>query len=181
MTVPSKAARRAPRFVYTFLLTLLSIAGLAQTKALPEATRRANLETQLTRLEEAFMQEDFETFADMLHPDVLRVAGGADALAGQLRKGAAELTAQGAKVTKVSHGAPSRIVSMDRELQCTVPQITEFQLASGPRTAPSTLLAVSRDGGLTWSFLDTAGKDWDAVHRLVPNLSRELVLPAKAQ
>ena len=70
---------------------------------------------------------------------------------------------------------------MDRELQCTVPQTTEFELAAGPRTAQSTLLAVSRDGGQHWAFLDTNGKDWEAVHRLVPNLSRELPLPAKHQ
>lgn len=178
---PAPSIRRFRLASLLLSLVLLPWLGRAQTKPLPEAVRRANLETQLNRLEEAFRQEDFETFADLMHPDVLRVAGGADALAAQLRKGVAELTAQGAKVTSVSHGAPSRLVTIDRELQCTVPQTTTFTLAGGPRTTQSTLLAVSRDGGVSWSFLDTAGKDWDAVHRLVPNLSRELVLPAKRQ
>ncbi|MCC3160097.1 hypothetical protein LJ737_22875 [Hymenobacter sp. 15J16-1T3B] len=175
------ARLRFVAFSWMMLTGLLPAASVAQTKPLPEATRRANLEAQLTEMEQAFMKEDFEAYADFMHPDVLRVAGGADVLAKQLRQGMEQLSAQGGKVSKVSHGAPSRIVGADRELQCTVPQTTEFQLAAATKTTQSTLLAVSSDGGQHWAFLDTNGKDWETVRRLVPSLSREIELPGRKQ
>ncbi|OON69238.1 hypothetical protein [Hymenobacter sp. CRA2] len=159
------------------VLCFWSALSFGQSKPLPDNVRRANLEAQVTAMEQAFMQADFETFADFMHPDVVRLAGGPDVLAQQLRKGMEEMTTQGGKVNKVTHGTPSRIVSVDRQLQCTVPQTTEFQLAKDTRTAQSTLLAVSTDDGQHWAFLDTAGKDWETVRRLVPSLSREIVLP----
>ncbi|WP_133256931.1 hypothetical protein [Hymenobacter edaphi] len=167
--------------IFLWLAVLLPALGLAQAKPLPDEVRRANLETQVTAMEQAFLKEDFETFADFMHPDVVRLAGGPDVLARQLRKGLEDMSAQGGKVSNVTHGAPTRIVAVDRQLQCTLPQTTEFQLAAATKTTQSTLLAVSSDGGRTWAFLDTAGKDWEAVRRLVPNLSREIVLPAKSQ
>lgn len=162
------------------LLLLLPVLGLAQAKtpALSDELRRANLETQLTAMEQAFLQEDFDAYADFLHPDVLRVAGGAEAFAAQLRKSDEQLSAQGGKVSGLTHGVPTRIVRADRELQCTVPQTLELEVGGKARRLPTTLLAVSTDGGLHWAFLDTGGKNWEAVHRLVPSLSRELVLPA---
>ncbi|GAA4382826.1 hypothetical protein [Hymenobacter koreensis] len=174
-------ARLRARFLLLMLLASLApILGYGQAKPLPDAARRANLDTQLTAMEQAFLKADFETFADFIHPDVLRVAGGADVLAKKLRKDMEEMSSQGVQV-KISHGVPSRIVSVDRELQCTVPQTSDFQMGANTKTVQSTLLAVSTDGGKTWAFLDTAGKDWENVRRLVPNLSREIVLPAPPQ
>ena len=181
MAFPLPAPRRLFIPVLALLLSLLLLAtgSVAQTRPLPEEARRSNLDAQLSSMEQAFMKEEFEAFADFMHPDVLRVAGGADVLAKQLRQGMEQLSAQGGKVSKVTHGAPSRIVAADRELQCTVPQTTEFQLAADAKTTQSTLLAVSSDGGQHWAFLDTGGKDWETVRRLVPSLSREIVLPGR--
>ncbi|RTQ51729.1 hypothetical protein EJV47_08015 [Hymenobacter gummosus] len=183
MTFVPPPLRRPAIRLFFLLLSLLPALSFAQSKApakpLSEETRRANLETQLTQMEQAFLQEDFEVYADFLHPDVLRVAGGADAFAGKLRKSAEQLSAGGGKVSGLTHGAPSRIVRADRELQCTVPQTLELQQGGQARSLPTTLLAISTDGGLHWAFLDTAGKDWESVRRLVPSLSREIVLPVR--
>lgn len=163
------------------LFAFLLLAGRLQAqpaRPLSEEARRVNLETQVTALEQAFLKEDFEAYADRLHPDVVRLAGGPDALAAKLRKSLEQMSAQGSELLGVSHGAPSRLVSVDRELQCTLPQTMEFQKAGATRRLQSTLLAVSRDGGLTWMFFDTAGRDWEAVRRLLPSLSRDIVLPA---
>ncbi|WP_400190549.1 hypothetical protein [Hymenobacter sp. B81] len=174
------APRRWRCCLLLWLSALLPVLSLAQTKPLSDEVRRANLETQVTAMEQAFMREDFEAFADFMHPDVVRLAGGPDVLARQLRKSMAEMSAQGGKISGVRHGPPTRLVAVDRQLQCTLPQTTEFQFAAATKSTQSTLLAVSADGGRTWAFLDTGGKDWETVRWLVPNLSREIVLPAKA-
>jgi hypothetical protein len=170
---------RGVLFRYAAILLLALGPALSQAQALPEQARLANLETQVTAMEQAFLREEFETYADFLHPDVVRLVGGPDALAGQLRKAQEELRAQGTKVSQFTHGKPSRVVAVDRELQCTVPLTMQFASATGGSTVHSTLLAISTDGGKTWAFLDTLGKDWEALHRLLPNLSRELVLPGR--
>jgi hypothetical protein len=164
--------------LFLLLLWVLPLVAQAQTNTSADAPK-AIVKVQLTKMEEAFKQQDFETFAEFMHPDVLRMSGGAEVFASQMRKGMSEMEAQGTKVLNVKHGEPSKIVKVDKELQCTVPQTTEFQFPGETKTINSTLVAISSDSGQHWYFVDTNGKDWETVRRLIPSLSRELVLPGR--
>ncbi|KAA9327559.1 hypothetical protein F0P96_16390 [Hymenobacter busanensis] len=160
---------------HLLLLLLAATAGFAQSKPLDDAGRRQRLKTQVNAMGTAFVKHDYASFVRFMHPDMVKMAGGPQAMAEELRKGITGMEGQGMKVRGVRYGEPSAVISTNNgELQCTVPQITDMQLPSGGTTVKSTLIAFSADKGQNWYFLDTSGKDADTVRQAFPQVSKAL-------
>ena len=94
-----------------------------------------------------------------------------------LANGATNMKTQGMTFNNITFDNPTKIVKSGDELQCTLQQHTTIKLANGRAVATSTLIAISKDGGKNWLFVDTSNKDAAAMRKALPNLSAAIVIP----
>jgi hypothetical protein len=132
------------------------------------------LDRQAHQMSQAFITHDYGTFVKLMNPAVVKESGGTANIEAALVKVDETMRSQGVKVLKIDFGAPSKIVRQGNELQCTLPQQTDFQLPSGKIRSTSTLIAVSTDNGVHWTFIDTSTKDMQAIRKMLPNLSSSI-------
>lgn len=127
------------------------------------------------------IKKDFRSFCEYTYPKILELIGGKEKAIALMEKGSKELQAEGNEFSKVTIGEPSRIISNGTELQCTVPQSTELKVTNGKLVTESTLIAISKDKGVTWYFIDTSNKSLKSLQKAFPNLSNMLEIPESKQ
>lgn len=137
----------------------------------------AVVRTQANEMGKAFIGGDYQTFVRYTYPQLVKVMGGEMMMMAQLKKMSDDMKAQGMSCKRISFGDVSPVVKSQNELQCTLSQQTEIVLASGGLITSSTLIAFSTDGGVRWTFMDTSNKDEATIRKLLPNLSRSIVIP----
>lgn len=128
----------------------------------------------------AFVNSDYKTFANYTYPLVLKSMGGASKMAGVLIKTTNNMRAQGMNFSNITFGEPSKIIKSDKELQATIAQHTEIKLSQGRIVITSTLIAVSTDNGINWTFIDTSNKDMATLRKVLPNLSPAVTIPPQS-
>jgi hypothetical protein len=136
-----------------------------------------NLKQQAIRMGTAFTGADYKTFANYTYPLILRSMGGASKMIEVLNRTTQDMKAKGIIFSQVSFDDPSKIVKSGTELQATISQHTEIKLPQGRMVNTSTLIAVSADNGINWTFIDTSNKDMATLRRALPNLSPSINIP----
>lgn len=125
------------------------------------------------------LEKDIEKFLRYTSPKVLSNIGGKERMAQVMDSAFKNMEKEGTTFLSVSFGHPSKIINIGNELQCTLPQIIEMRVPNGRLITHSTLIVISEDYGKSWHFVDTSGKDIQALQVLLPNLSTELIIPEK--
>ncbi|GAA4317549.1 hypothetical protein [Flaviaesturariibacter amylovorans] len=158
--------------ILSFALLLLPLRGGAQ----PLPTR---IKVQAMELATAVMQNDFAAFARRAHPNVIAFGGGAERVRTKMDSAHQKMKRMGAGFTRYSIGSPAPIVTHGKELQTLVPQSTTVRTPLGLMTVESTLVAISRNEGKDWMFLDTGVYGPRRLQEVLPDLSPQLVLPPR--
>ena len=138
---------------------------------------KTNIKAQAQSMGQLLLKKDFKGFAKYTLPKVMEIVGGEEAMIQMMESSSSEMEAGGTKFLNVTYGEPSAIITNGKELQCTLPQTTEIQVAEGIMVSQSTLIAVSIDNGKSWQFMDTSGQDLQTLKKSVPTLSDALVIP----
>lgn len=135
------------------------------------------IKAQALEMGRALVTGDAKSFSRFMLPELLD-AGNSTGQAGMTMDSAfAIFKSFGGKVEKITYGNPGKIVEYKKELQSTLPQTTEITSPFADVVLNSTLVAISRDNGKNWYFVDVSmGKIKELKARL-PNLSPELVVP----
>lgn len=136
-----------------------------------------SLMQQANKMGDAFMRGDYKTFTHYTYPKIVELMGGADKMAEDLSKTTINTTAKGIILINIRFGEVSKIFKSGNELQCTLPQYSKIKLPNGSAEATSTLIAISADNGNHWTFVDTSNKDMSTIRKLLPHLSKEIVIP----
>jgi hypothetical protein len=141
---------------------------------------RTNLVAQAGEVGRAALREDHSRMAELTEPALVERFGGRREYVRKLETIAAEMKGRGYRLTKSTVGEPSRLVRSGRDTYAVVPTEVELSGPGGAGKAPSFLVAVSRDGGATWKFVDGAGVRGDRARlkAQLPNFPEELELPA---
>ena len=156
----------------------LLLSGILFFPSSAQVTNAAqNVKDQASKMGRAFMNADYATFAHYTYPLVLKLMGGPTKMAEMLSKTTDDFRAKGMTISSVSFGEPSKIVKSGRELQSTIIQHTEVKLSQGRIVSTSTLIAISVDNGVDWTFIDTSNKDMATLRKLLPNLSHDIIIP----
>jgi hypothetical protein len=145
------------------------------TTAQEQQKLKQNLLLQADEMGKAFIAKDYAAFASFTHPDLLKKFGGTQKMADIIRYSFSQI--ENVKFIDVTFAQPSEIINVEGELQCTVPQMIEMEADGQQVTANTTIIAISRDNGKTWSFTDTAGQNIQALQATIPNLSPQLNIP----
>lgn len=151
---------------------MLFISSYGQVK---EASQ--NLKQQASKMGAAFVSGDYTTFANYTYPLILKSMGGASKMVEVLNRTTNEMKAQGMSFSNITFDEPSKIVKSGKELQATIAQHTEIRLSQGRLVSTSTLLAMSTDNGINWTFIDTSNKDMATLRKALPNLSPSIAVP----
>jgi hypothetical protein len=163
----------------SILFCILINVAFAQTNSADSIKMMSALKTQGDKMADHLMKNDFKKFSKYTYPKVIAMVGSVDKMIESMEKGFQEMKADSVTFQSVKIGSPSAILKVDSELQCTVPQIIEMKIRGGRLVTNSTLIAISTDKGKNWYFMDTSGKDIETMRKYFPNLSSELVIPAK--
>ncbi|MGN6180427.1 MAG: hypothetical protein ACTHNW_14670 [Mucilaginibacter sp.] len=137
------------------------------------------IEKQANIMAQAFIMQDYQTFAKYTYPALLAAMGGENQMAITLRRAVNDMRLKGMSFSNIYVDSPSKIVKSRKELQCTLQQHTTIKLDNGRVVATSTLIALSEDGGKHWYFVDTSNKDNVTIHKILPNLSALITIPSE--
>ena len=126
-----------------------------------------------------FLEKDYTGFLKYGHPRTIEVMGGLQTAVTKMTTQMKQIEEEGIYVIGLTYGTPSKIIRVDGELQSTLPQILEMRVSGGVISAPTTMLAISKDMGKNWYFLDTANYNHADMKLLLPNLSDEIIIPER--
>jgi len=127
----------------------------------------------------AFISNDFTSFAKYTNPKILQLIGGRNKMIEMLTKTTKDMKALAMSFNSITFDEPSKMIKRGNEIQCTIQQHTEIKLRQGRVVATSTLIAISLDNGINWTFIDTTNKKLDLLKQIFPSLSSEILIPCK--
>lgn len=139
------------------------------------------IKEQAEEMVQWLLKKDFRSFCKYTYPKIIEMMGGQQKMVEFLEKSSKEMKSEGVEFLNITIGNPSDVIIVGNELQCTVPQTLEVKVPNGRVISQSTLIAISKDNGKQWYFVDTSGKDIQTMKKTLPNLSAELIIPEKSQ
>ncbi len=161
-----------------FYLSLFLTVCSAQTK---NSDHSNTIKEQAAKMGQFLLKKDYKSFCKYTYPEIIEMMGGKKKMIKELEKTLAEMLSKGSYFLNVSFGEPSKIITIGKELQCTVPQTLELKVLNGKLIIKSTLIAITINNGKKWYFVDTSSIDIQTLKRVLPNLSEELIIPKKTQ
>lgn len=144
----------------------------AQVKEAPQ-----NLKQQVIKMGSAFISGNYNAFANYTYPLILKSMGGPSKMAALLTKTTDDFKSHGMSFSNITFDESSKIIKSGKELQATIAQHTEIKLPQGRLISTSTLIAVSTDNGVSWTFIDTSNKEMATLRKALPNLSPLIIIP----
>lgn len=132
---------------------------------------------QASKVSEALMKNDCETLIKHTHPKVVEMVGGKEKMISVIRQGTEAMAQQGVSIEKVTFGEPSMTVEAGDEIHCLIPQVIYMKIPQGRIRTEASLLAVSRDRGKNWFFVDTANLNMENIGQVFENYNPALVIP----
>ena len=159
------------------LILLLSLLLFSTLSAQVNGELDVKVLTRAQKMAETFIAKDYEAFAKFSHPAVVKVMKGEKAMIRKLKADFGELESEGITFLELKFGTPSKMITVENELQCTIPQQIVMLMPGGKLTATTTMIALSQDQGNNWYFVDTAGNNITNMKALIPSLSLDLPVP----
>ena len=144
-------------------------------------TENENLNLQLAEMKKFFLAEDYDNFADYTYPKIIEMMGGKSNMLNATKQGMNKMKNDGFTFTDLTFKNPSEFLAKDGELQCSLTQQIIMQTPRGKIESEYTLIALSSDNGLNWTFIDTSGKDKETMMKYFPNLHDEIIIKQKIQ
>ncbi|MBD1394441.1 hypothetical protein [Mucilaginibacter glaciei] len=152
-----------------FILLMLPVSLFAQSKVA--------LKKQANIVVNAIMASDYNTVVNYTYPKVIEMSGGKQKLVQLLTAGMNQMKAGGMSIKSAAVGEPGKFYKAGSEIHCLVPQSIRVATATSSIVGNSNLLAVSRDGGKNWTFLDLNKNTIQAIPKIFPNFNKDLKIP----
>lgn len=144
-------------------------------------TDNENLNTQLNKMRDYFLAEDYDSFINYTYPKIIEMAGGKSNMTNAVEVSIAKMKEQGFSIVGIVYGSPSKLLKQENELQYTLRQKLTMQTPQEKVEAEYTLIAISDDKGENWTFIDTSGKSKEKMLKMFPNLSPNIEIKPKTQ
>ena len=157
----------------TFILFYLTT-SIGQKKTLDHSIK---IKEEAEMMCQFLLKKDYNSFIKFTYPKLVVKMGGKEKMVEQISKEFKKMNADGFDFLNLTLGNPSEIITLNKELQCTLPQNIEMKVTGGSLVSQSTLIAISNNDSKNWYFIDTSGKDIKTMKSFFPNLSEKLVIP----
>jgi hypothetical protein len=159
-------------FINLLLSTTMFLQSYGQVKEAPQ-----NIKQQAGKMAQAFISGDYKTFVSYTYKPMVQGTGGAAKMEQSLAKVVNDMKLKGMSFNNITFDEPSTIVKSGKELQATIAQHTDIKVPNGRAVSTSTLIAISTDNGVNWTFIDTSNKNIEALRKAMPNLSPSITIP----
>lgn len=126
---------------------------------------------------QSLLNKDFEKLVEFTYPKLIEFIGGKQKMIESLKKVINEMNANGVDFIKISFENPTEIIVENNELQSILPQRIEMKMPNGRLISNSSLIAISKDNGVNWFFIDASSKTIQTLKSTFSNLSEKLKLP----
>ncbi len=136
---------------------------------------------QAQAIAEAEMRGHYEVVTAHTYPKLLLAVGGKDKMTATIKQATEMLQAQGVTIESTTIGSPGKFYKAGTEIHCLVPERIVLTTGNGRLVNNSYLLAVSKDGGKFWYFLDINRGTYKLIPKLFPNFNKNLVIPEPNQ
>lgn len=162
------------------LLSFLLSGVAGQHTKFDTTAAQSNLRSSVNKMKQSLLQGDFATFADYVHPEVIKMAGSRDKLIELTKESYKILEIEGYKLSAVTVDDPATIISNSSgNLQAVIQENLTLKNKRGHLLSKSYLVALSGDMGANWNFIDTNGRTIDQLLSIFPFLSNHLIIPKK--
>lgn len=178
-------------YILIFLITLFFQISCAQKKdetlsdksttnsgEQGDAEIRAKLKTQAVEINKAFLTGDYEKVFEMTHPKVQNFFGKDKFISG-IKEGMKAAEEDGFKLVALDAAEPKEIVKVGSQMFAVVPQKMRMQTSQGLFVGDSSDIAISEDGGRTWTFIGGGadGANEEKLRALFPAAADKLQIP----
>lgn len=155
------------------VLLFIPLFGFSQDAAL--------VKTQANKVAQALIAGNYNIIINSMYPKVVQLAGGKAKLLQAVTTGMNQMKARGIVFKSATVGTPGKFYKAGTEIHCLVPESITMQMGTNTLTTSSNLLAVSKDGGKNWSFLDLNKNTIAAIPKIFPNFNKDLKIPEPTQ
>ena len=137
----------------------------------------SNIKAAALEMGKAMTSRNGEVFVKYMHPSTFKLAGGKSNAVKLIDSVFHVFEQLGGKVSRISYGTPSNIVTYKNMLQSVLPQTTYVTSLIGDAELSSNLIAISSDKGKSWTFIDTNMFSMKEIKKEMPNISPDLIFP----
>jgi hypothetical protein len=147
--------------------------------AAPKTLDHENIKRQAQELSEAMVKHDFNRAADLTYPKLIEMMGGRDGYISMAKEAVEEMESQQLRIVSVAVGEPHDIVEVKDEIFAIVPSTMRIKVPDGVFVGEAFMIAVSKDGGKQWTFVDSAAakEEGGALKTLFPDAADQLRIP----
>ena len=164
----------------TFITFILSFCN-AQSSESKLDLNPDNIKHQALKMMDFLIKRNCDSFIEFVYPKIIEMFASKKEAMLAITNSWKKSDADSMKIIKFKLGEPSKIISQEDELQCTIPQSLEFENPKSQVIVKSTLIAISRDKGEKWYFIDAFGKNREKIKSIFPNISNQLIIPEQAK
>ena len=126
---------------------------------------------------DAFVNNEFVKVASLTHPDLVKMNGGEKYVIEDLKTERLSTSREGLIYNSADVKSPLKILEHNGELQAVVPVEYTMQLVEKEYTNKTYILAISKDEGKTYTFVNLMQFDDDSLGEFIGNLSPEITIP----
>jgi hypothetical protein len=135
------------------------------------------LKRQAAAMANAVVKKDYETVANHTYPKILKAAGGKEKMIQMIKMGMQEMQARGFTLDNATVGSPGKFYKAGKEIHCLVPEMVVIKSNNSRLVNHTNLLAISKDGGNFWYFLDINQSNYKMIPKILPNFNKNLIIP----
>ncbi|MFB9841858.1 hypothetical protein [Mucilaginibacter ginsenosidivorans] len=160
-------------FIKAVIILLIPAASLAQDTV--------KLKHQAQAVADALVKGDYATVVDHTYPKIVTQMGGKEKMMATIKQGMEQMNAQGFSFADAAVGSPGKFYKAGTEIHCLIPQRIALKSPNSRIVNNSYLLAVTKDGGKFWYFIDINRGTYNKIPQLFPNFNKKLVIPEPTQ
>ena len=137
------------------------------------------IKTQSDSMFAAFKRQDWETFSNYMHPDIIKLVKGKAAFIDLLNAEMGNL--KSLQFTQLIQVGNIQVVKVNKTMQCVVQYGLGMSMDSSLISGVSSSIGESTDNGQTWKFVRNTAKNFDELKTLLPWVSYSLKIPKEEQ
>jgi hypothetical protein len=136
-----------------------------------------SLAVQAKEVNDAFSRKDFARFMDLTYPKVIEMAGGREQMVAAMNKELKEMESEGVVLLSSTSGPPTQFIHDAGSIFAVLPITLKVKAQDGIFQSEGSMIGISSDGGVNWTFIDSSGKDLSELKKLIPGIADKLSLP----
>jgi hypothetical protein len=160
-------------YLKLFVLLLLPVSLFAQDTTI--------VKKQADIVARAVVSGNYATVVNYMYPKVVQMAGGKAKILQMMQTGIEQMKAQGVTFESATVGSPGKFYKAGTEIHCLVPEYIVMKMNGNTLRTNSNLLAISKDGGKNWTFLDLNKNTIASIPKIFPKFNKDLKIPEPTQ